>query len=81
MKAKWMRRALRDLKRVDRQTRKRIVEGVTRFAENERGDIRKVEGTEEYALRIGDWRIFFESPEDDTVWVNAGRLRDKTYKK
>ncbi len=81
MKLRWMRRALKDMKRLDRDVRERIVEGTKRFAEIEYGDIRQVEGAEDYALRIGDWRIFFDPPENDTIWITAVRPRDKAYKR
>lgn len=67
------RAAERDLRRTDRSTRERIFALLDRFAEDpSRGDvdIRKLQGTEdEWALRVGAWRIrfFYDAPNSTFV--------------
>lgn len=55
-------RARKDLLRLDRQVQKRIVDALDRLAAGERlsGDIRRLAGSTEYRLRVGDWRVRFE---------------------
>jgi mRNA interferase RelE/StbE len=57
----WTARARRDLARLDRPTRERIVSAVLRLAETSQGDVVKLAGKQppEYRLRVGGWRIRF----------------------
>jgi mRNA interferase RelE/StbE len=53
-------RADRDLGRLDPPVRQRIVAAIERLAHNDpRGDVRKLTGTTEQRLRVGDWRVRF----------------------
>ena len=57
----WGPKALRDLKRLDRSDRDRIVSGVLKFAQTMQGDVLKLAGKHppEYRLRVGGWRVRF----------------------
>jgi mRNA interferase RelE/StbE len=57
----WTPRAQRDLARLDRPTRERIVAAVLRLAETSQGDVIKLAGKQppEYRLRVGGWRVRF----------------------
>jgi mRNA interferase RelE/StbE len=56
----WTRPAVRDLRRMDRQTAERVRAGVRRLAEAQQGDVTRLSATEpEWRLRIGDWRVRF----------------------
>lgn len=54
--------ARKDLRRLDRSVQQRIVHALDRLAAGERlsGDIRRLAGSTEYRLRVGDWRVRFE---------------------
>jgi len=54
--------ARKDLRRLDRPVQQRIVHALDRLAAGERlsGDIRRLAGSTEYRLRVGDWRVRFE---------------------
>lgn len=54
--------ARKDLRRLDRPVQQRIVDALDRLAAGERlsGDIRRLAGSTEYRLRVGDWRVRFE---------------------
>ncbi len=54
--------AHKDLRRLDRQVQQRIVDALDRLAAGERlsGDVRRLAGSTEYRLRVGDWRVRFE---------------------
>lgn len=55
------RRALRDMRRLDRTTRERIFRALDRLIEGDRSlDVRRLTAREGYRLRVGDWRILFE---------------------
>jgi len=59
----WDRRALADLGALgsrDRQLARRIRAAIEQYAEDDLGDVRKLSGsTDEYRLRVGDWRVVF----------------------
>lgn len=54
-------RARRDLRRLDRPTKRRIVAALDRLTgEPSRGDVVRLTGTDdEWRLRVGDWRVRF----------------------
>jgi mRNA interferase RelE/StbE len=61
---------LRTIGRNDHQQAARIVLAVEAFAEHGRGDIRKLHGrSDEYRLRVGDWRVMFRLDDDGRVIV------------
>lgn len=58
---RYMSRAQRDLRRLDRQIAKRVVLAIERLAEGDpRSDVRKLSGADEYRLRAGEWRVRFQ---------------------
>ena len=78
--ALWTDRASQDLKLLDRRTKTRIANGVERFAATGHGNIRRVQGTGELALRIGKWRIFLLSRRDEKrIHVLRVRPRGSAY--
>jgi mRNA interferase RelE/StbE len=51
---------LQTVARRDRHLTDRISAAIRRYAANDQGDVRKLAGsTDEYRLRVGDWRILF----------------------
>jgi mRNA interferase RelE/StbE len=57
----WTERALKDLARLDKRTRERIVAAVERLAATGEGDVRRLHGRDRdlYRLRVGEWRVLF----------------------
>jgi mRNA interferase RelE/StbE len=55
-------RARKDLRRIDPPTRKRILRALERLAQDAEltGDVKRLQGSDEYRLRVGDWRVRFE---------------------
>jgi mRNA interferase RelE/StbE len=55
-------RARKDLRRLDPPTRKRILSAIARLAQGAEltGDVKRLQGSHEYRLRVGDWRVRFE---------------------
>jgi mRNA-degrading endonuclease RelE of RelBE toxin-antitoxin system len=50
--------AERDMRRLDRQVADRIARTLNRYAEEDRGDVRRLRGAnDELRLRVGDWRV------------------------
>jgi mRNA interferase RelE/StbE len=55
-------RARKDLRRIDPPTRDRILRAIARMAQGAEltGDIKRLQGSHEYRLRVGDWRVRFD---------------------
>jgi len=52
--------AQRDLRRLDRPVAARILDAFTRLADTGQGNVTRLQGTsDEWRLRVGDWRIRF----------------------
>jgi mRNA interferase RelE/StbE len=56
----FARRADKDMDRLDPPVRQRVASGIERLADDDpRANVRKVTGSEEYRLRVGEWRVRF----------------------
>ena len=55
----------------------RIREAVVRFGRDGTGDIRKLQGgSNEWRLRVGDWRVIYEEQPGQTVILRIMNRRD-----
>ncbi|HEY8022476.1 MAG TPA: type II toxin-antitoxin system RelE/ParE family toxin [Thermoanaerobaculia bacterium] len=80
-RAEWAKRALKDVTRLDATTRQRVLTAVGRLAEEELGDVRRLQGVDDaYRLRVGDWRVIFSYQDDQTILVHRVRPRGDAYK-
>jgi len=68
-------RARKDLRRIDPPIRKRILSAIERLAQGAEltGDVKRLRGSNEYRLRVGDWRVRFER-EDRQLVVTVVRV-------
>jgi len=78
----WSRPAQRDMRRLDHDIARRIVEAVDHFAETGHGDVRPLRGRErQWRLRVGDWRVMFTYvPETTTILVAQVLPRGRAYR-
>lgn len=55
-------RARKDLRRIDPPTRQRILRAIAKLAHGAEltGDVKRLTNSDEYRLRVGDWRVRFE---------------------
>jgi len=79
---RWLDRALKEAERLDRPTRQRIFDAVDRLAATGQGDVRPLQGrSDEYRLRVGNWRILFQRDGEQLVMlVLRVRPRGDAYK-
>ena len=64
MKIAYSRAAFRTLKRIPANEAKRIREKIEAYAEDpasQASNVVKLQGREGYRLRVGDWRVIFDS--------------------
>ncbi len=72
-------RALKDLRRLDKQLSKRIVDRIEIMAEDLKGDFKKLtDHSPQYRLRIGDYRVLFDI-DDETIVIQRIRNRREVY--
>jgi len=57
----WSASARAELRRVERETARRILLALTRYAETGKADVKALEGnfSGAHRLRVGDWRVRF----------------------
>jgi mRNA interferase RelE/StbE len=75
-------RAARDLRRLDPPVRRRVFDALERLVgEPPSGDVVKLSGSEEWRLRVGDWRVRFEGdPSARVIYVLRVLPRGRAYR-
>ncbi len=72
-------RALKDLRRLDKQIRKRVVDRIEAMTKELKGDVKKLtDHSPQYRLRIGDFRVLFDI-EGNTIFVQRVLNRREAY--
>ncbi len=67
---RWTQRALRDIERLDRRTRERIIAAVERLAAEDYGNVKRLRGLDAaFRLRVGDWRVIFNRDHENTAMI------------
>lgn len=81
-RVEWAKRAVKEVVRLDKPTRNRIVAAVEALATTHQGDVRRLEGRddESFRLRVGDWRVIFSFQGDGGLLVLRVRPRGDAYK-
>jgi mRNA interferase RelE/StbE len=73
-------RSLKDCKKIPRPDLERIFVHIEEMANNLKGDVKRLtDYTPEYRLRVGDYRILFET-EKDKIIIYRIRHRKDVYK-
>ena len=75
-------RAGRDFKRLDRPVQRRVVDALDRLTDDPpAGDVVKLVNTDEWRLRVGDWRVrFTRDGETGVVYVMRVLPRGRAYR-
>ena len=79
-KIKFKPRAIKDCKSIDKKVLKLIFSKIELLSNNLQGDVKKLTNfTPEYRLRVGDYRVLFETEKDQ---MNIYRImhRKKVYR-
>ena len=78
MRIEYAHAAVKVINGMDRPTKQRIKAGIEKLPQ---GDIKPYKGSPgTYLLRVGDWRILFSYPEDDTILIEKIGPRGGVYK-
>ena len=81
-RVEWAKRAVKEVVRLDKPTRSRIVAAVETLATTHQGDVRRLQGREgeEFRLRVEDWGVIFSYQGDGSLLVLRVRPRGDAYK-
>lgn len=78
MEIRYAKAAVKVINGMNRPTKQRIKAGIEKLPQ---GDIKPFKGSPgTYRLRVGDWRILFSYPEDDTILIEKIGPRGGVYK-
>lgn len=78
---RFVRRADKDMECLDPQVRRRLLVAIDRLATNDPNlDIRRLADSEQFRLRVGDWRVrFTRHIETHAVFVDRVLPRGRAY--
>jgi mRNA interferase RelE/StbE len=76
----WTDPAKADVRSLSKPIAMQIFSALHRFAESGAGDVKSLQGREEFRLRIGDYRLFFVCPDADTIEIRRVRHRGEAYR-
>jgi mRNA-degrading endonuclease RelE of RelBE toxin-antitoxin system len=76
----WTERAKEQLRQIDRQQALQILHALTDYASSGQGQIKKLKGSGDLRLRIGDYRVRFEMAEEGTYRILRVRHRREAYR-
>ncbi len=77
----WSPEARANLRAVDRETALAILHCVARYVESRSGDVKKLKPPfAGFRLRCGDYRIFFDLKDGDTIDITAVLHRKEAYR-
>jgi mRNA interferase RelE/StbE len=65
----WTELAKADVRGLDKNTAMRILVALHRFAESGEGDVKALQGREEFRLRVGDYRLLFVYKPTETLEI------------
>jgi len=78
VRVEYARAAVKVINSMDRSTKQRIKAGIEKLPQ---GDIKPYKGSPgTYRLRVGDWRVLFSYPEEDTILIEKIGPRGGVYK-
>ena len=77
----WSLDAQADLRAIDRETALQILHCVDRYLANRNGDVKTLKPPlTGFRLRCGDYRVFFDFKEENTIEITGVRNRREAYR-
>jgi mRNA-degrading endonuclease RelE of RelBE toxin-antitoxin system len=77
----WSPEARTDLRAIDRETALQILYCVDRYLANRTADVKKLKPPlTGFRLRCGDYRVFFDLKDENTITITAVRHRREAYR-
>jgi len=76
----WTERAKEQLRQIDREQALQILHALTDYASGGKGQIKKLKGSGDLRLRVGDYRVRFEEVEEDAYRILRVGHRREAYR-
>jgi mRNA-degrading endonuclease RelE of RelBE toxin-antitoxin system len=77
----WSSEARADLRVIDRETAMQILHCVDRYLASRTGDVKKLKPPRTgFRLRCGDYRVFFDPTNENTMEITGVRNRRQAYR-
>ena len=77
----WSPEARAELRAINRETAMQILHCVDRYLANRSGDVKKLKPPRTgFRLRCGDYRVFFDQQDENTIMITAVRNRREAYR-
>ncbi|MCX6620262.1 MAG: type II toxin-antitoxin system RelE/ParE family toxin [Acidobacteria bacterium] len=77
----WSPEARADLRAIERETAMQILHSIDRYLASRTGDVKKLKPPRiGFRLRCGDYRVFFELEDDDTIQITGVKNRREAYR-
>lgn len=76
----WTEQAKSDLRKIERRQAMSILLDLTRYGETGHGDVKRLQDSDQYRLRVGDYRVRFLALEDGTLRILHVRHRKDAYR-
>lgn len=76
----WTDRAREQLRRIDRDPALQILHHLTEFGSSGKGQVKRLKGSGDLRLRIGEYRVRFEIVGEDTFRILPVRHRREAYR-
>jgi mRNA-degrading endonuclease RelE of RelBE toxin-antitoxin system len=80
MKIEWTIPARQDLRRIDREQAIFILHSLAHYAATGEGDAKPLNGSKEFRLRAGDWRVRFDQSPTGAIRVLHVKHRREAYR-
>ena len=78
MDIQYSKRAVKTINGMDKPTKARIKQAIEGLPA---GDVKALQGSAgSYRLRVGDWRVVFSYPDDETILIEKIAPRGQVYK-
>ena len=76
----WTEQAKGELRKIERQQAMNILLELTRYGATGEGDVKRLKNSDQYRLRVGDYRVRFLALEDGTLRIVHVRRRKDAYR-
>ena len=77
----WAVEARADLRAIDREVALQILHCTDRYLVSRTGDVKKLKPSlPGFRLRCGDYRVFFDPKDENTIAITAVRHRSQAYR-
>ena len=76
----WTDQAKGELRRIGREQSMQILLELTRFAETGQGDVKQLQTSDQFRLRVGDYRVRFKVLDDSALKIVRVRHRKDVYR-